>query len=50
VVELWPVLPPAIRAAILVLANTSTPTLAIGTANADDRDRLPPGYERPGNR
>jgi hypothetical protein len=48
VVELWPVLPPAIRAAILTLANTTAPSPPPGvSAGTDDRDRLPPGYERP---
>jgi hypothetical protein len=48
IVELWPVLPPAIRAAVLVLVNTSAPSSTTTRVNsdADDRDRLPPGYER----
>ena len=49
VVELWPVLPPAIRAAILTLANTTAPTIPNGPPAADEHlDRLPPGYERSG--
>jgi len=47
VVELWPVLPPAIRAAVLALVNTSAPTNG-NTTPEDDRDQLPPGYERSG--
>jgi len=50
VVELWPVLPPAIRAAVLALVNTTAPAPATTAASTDERDRLPPGYEQPGNR
>ena len=44
VVELWPVLPPAIRAAVLVLANTSDP--ATPQQEQEQDGRLPPGYEK----
>ena len=51
VVELWPLLPPAIRAAILTLANTTaTSAPPAGTVSKDDRDRLPPGYEQRADR
>ena len=47
VVELWPVLPPAIRAAILTLANTTAPSAPPASTIADERlDLLPPGYEK----
>lgn len=45
VVELWPNLPPAIRAAILTLVNTSAPAPTKPEQDRDE-DRLPPGYER----
>jgi hypothetical protein len=49
VVELWPVLPPAIRAAIVTLANTTAPSAPLGTTAEEQLDKLPPGYEkRPG--
>ena len=50
VVELWPLLPPAIRAAILTLANTTAPSASPAATAEDDRDRLPPGYEKPPGR
>jgi len=51
VVELWPLLPPAIRAAILTLANTTaTSAPPAGTVAEDDRDRLPTGYEQRADR
>ena len=51
VVELWPVLPPAIRAAILTLANTTAPSAPpVGTTAEERLDRLPPGYEKRADR
>ena len=49
VVELWPVLPPAIRAAVIALVNAGTPADGKPTAEPD-LDRLPPGYERRADR
>jgi len=46
-VELWPSLPPAIRAVIVTLANTSAPAPTTPPQSEQD-DRLPPGYERSG--
>jgi hypothetical protein len=45
VVELWPFLPPTIRAAIIALASASAPVNPPPTEEPD-LDRLPPGYER----
>jgi len=51
VVELWPAIPPTIRAVILTLANASAPAdPKAGPVAEEHLDQLPPGYERHGDR
>ena len=49
IVELWPVLPPAIRAAVIALVSAGAPAASKPTGEPD-LDRLPPGYERRADR
>jgi hypothetical protein len=49
VVELWPVLPPAIRAAVLTLVNAPAPPAPKAPpTNEADLDSLPPGVRAAG--
>jgi len=50
VVELWPLLLPAIRSAILTLANTTAPSPPPAGTDDEQIERLPPDYEKRADR